>query len=521
MDDVVEGPYEGQQLKFVGGFGPHTLVSPDDPDSGEIWVKASEIVAIRDMVLGVSSGSGVSVHVILKEGSTLEEVWDAASGFEVYAGTQSPPESVVTEYEALDQVWESMSDLPSSTLEHQPAEKAPKIQDEVRDAAKLPEQEDESKSIVMPWDSIESTPKSQAEANPVAGNQPTVKKEDGIGAQENLVSPELYSETPVQAPESAGPDQFQATESLSSADMLDVMEKISGELAKDKEKKEEPKETVVEVQTEVLQLATVKSEGRLKKYRKPLLILSGLMVVLLLGAAGVKSGKFQEWIGIVKLKFSDAVSKPAEKDSKEIKKPKLAEKPKPPTKVIKMTSKTKPKTKRRSPAVVRKTRKVKRVVKKLKSQKYVLPGVPSPQLDTSQFKMPEESEENFVKNDVKVRVGSPEAVKSAGIQGDTGPDDSLKTQQSSVEKGPPLQGKSTDSGRSEPKDDPHQKEASSLVDQSGMNEDEKSKSEEDLASAKDSKQEITKEERKKNKKQKKLERQFKDAEWLNQTGWGQ
>lgn len=46
-DGAIEGPYEDSVLKFLEGFSQETLVSPDRPDGAEDWKKAGELPDLR------------------------------------------------------------------------------------------------------------------------------------------------------------------------------------------------------------------------------------------------------------------------------------------------------------------------------------------------------------------------------------------------------------------------------------------------------------------------------------------
>ena len=48
--DGVEGPYELQALKFIDGFSPDILVSPDAPDAPETWTRFSDVAELQAVI---------------------------------------------------------------------------------------------------------------------------------------------------------------------------------------------------------------------------------------------------------------------------------------------------------------------------------------------------------------------------------------------------------------------------------------------------------------------------------------
>ncbi|MCB4757579.1 MAG: hypothetical protein LHV69_11225, partial [Elusimicrobia bacterium] len=49
IDESVEGPYEIHVLKFINGFQEETLVSPEEEQNEEIWIKANEVSEIKSL----------------------------------------------------------------------------------------------------------------------------------------------------------------------------------------------------------------------------------------------------------------------------------------------------------------------------------------------------------------------------------------------------------------------------------------------------------------------------------------
>lgn len=47
IDEAVEGPYESEMLKFIKGFSEDTLVSPDQTEAEEVWLKACEVTELK------------------------------------------------------------------------------------------------------------------------------------------------------------------------------------------------------------------------------------------------------------------------------------------------------------------------------------------------------------------------------------------------------------------------------------------------------------------------------------------
>ncbi len=50
IDDGVEGPYDPQVLRFLDGFSPEILVSPDDGDGTEKWTRVIEVAELQSLL---------------------------------------------------------------------------------------------------------------------------------------------------------------------------------------------------------------------------------------------------------------------------------------------------------------------------------------------------------------------------------------------------------------------------------------------------------------------------------------
>ena len=83
IDGGVEGPYDPVVLRFIDGFSPDILVSPDGPEGEESWVPVSEVSELQTL-LNLTAKAGAVPKVIEPQAApkengelqaTIEEVW--------------------------------------------------------------------------------------------------------------------------------------------------------------------------------------------------------------------------------------------------------------------------------------------------------------------------------------------------------------------------------------------------------------------------------------------------------------
>lgn len=105
IDEAVEGPYEGYLLKFVEGFSADALVSSVDAADQESWVKANEVAELHSILGAVRSSASVTIERKVEPSSPKE-----------------PPVSDKAELEVDAFIESLMSNFPKegSTLESKP-----------------------------------------------------------------------------------------------------------------------------------------------------------------------------------------------------------------------------------------------------------------------------------------------------------------------------------------------------------------------------------------------------------------
>ena len=73
--DGVEGPFEARALKFIDGFSPDILVSPDSPGEPESWVRFSEVAELQ-AVINQNPKTGPAPVVIQAPSTPLRSAQD-------------------------------------------------------------------------------------------------------------------------------------------------------------------------------------------------------------------------------------------------------------------------------------------------------------------------------------------------------------------------------------------------------------------------------------------------------------
>lgn len=335
IEESVEGPYETHTLKFIEGFTPETLVSPETSEAEETWMKASEVPELREIL-------GIQAEPIAK---TL-------------SGTEASPE------------------LP------------PAISKEI------PEKESWPEKVILEEPKTQSPqPESPAVQDEIKKNPPEIQ------ISEPLPSPLQKIDAPP----------------LSDSDILEVMEKISEEL-----KKEEKKEAVLVSAVPAVPIPKEIAEPEFRTFtprsKKLKIIVAGIGLASIVAAgifwkprsaweldffsAAIK--KFTAWTKqetdkiyfwkksteqtkIEPVQKIPVPEKPAETKMEKIELPPKEVKPKgisyPKPKPI-ARQKVVPSTPPSAAAEARQRRVSKSTVteieKELKTEKYLLPGVPSP-----------------------------------------------------------------------------------------------------------------------------------------------
>lgn len=327
IEEAVEGPFEGVYLKFLDGFNANTLVSPDEPECGDTWTKAQDLEELREVLF-------------------------------------PPPKP--------------------------PEEKKPEIEAATPTVLVEPERQPEGATLPHP---------EKLEEEIYQDNAQTVETPQAV--PENELVEEVPEETRVpQEPETKAPNTFPFAEDSpdslltsdpsSQAELLEVMEKFSQHFGK-KAEKETPIEDPLGIihlngefhspshsRTEEVRAA---KSALVKRLKKAVVILSVMALLLGIGYMATKTQTFNHLKEYVKSKFSEDKKPPVKEEVKEppeVKPPvkKVKKKPKPRVrKPRKAVSKPKPKPKPVATAPAPKP-------EDLKNQKYLLPGVPSPNVTT-------------------------------------------------------------------------------------------------------------------------------------------
>ena len=308
IDDGVEGPYEPQALRFIDGFTPDILVSPDTPDAEETWTRVSDVAELQAL-LNLSPKPGPAPIVI-----------DAAPPV-----TEQTLEMTVPASETLPEDWgfETTQEIQTTVEPHAPTP--------------------------TPFEAtMEMT------ANPVEPKE----------------------------------------EFVSSTDMLDLMEKISQEL---EQKKSEPEKQIPVPEPVAAPAPAPRAEHKPKRnFRKPALIAASLLVAAGLTFLAVKTGKPKIWFDMIASKFH---KKEAPAPAPVADAPAEPVNPMPAPGVAQR--KRNPAVKRDDPVVAVAVmpepelepepepepiaQRTPEGEKELATQKFYLPGVPSPKLSSSRF----------------------------------------------------------------------------------------------------------------------------------------
>lgn len=292
--DGVEGPYEPQALKFIDGFSPDILVSPDIPEASETWSRFSEVAELQ-AVINRNPKAGPSPVVIEAPPPTMSEV--------------EAPATVIAE----------------------------------------------------------------------------------------ITSPVIETESPaVEAvPQAEGSkDEFAA-----STEMLDLMQKISQEMEQKKVGADAP------AQVREPDLPKIKPvRKQLMDTRKPVLVAAVILVMAGLALLAVKTNAPKQWFNLIASKFHKEKKMPAPVAEKKLEPVKPASAP--------IAVKIQPKaSEKKAPQTAQKPAAPEKE-KTLATQKFYLPGVPSPKLTSSKIDssspLPEAKEETpppFDDEEDKVNYG--------------------------------------------------------------------------------------------------------------------
>src|SRR5438552_1140863 len=77
IDEAVEGPFHANTIKFIEGFTPDSLVSPDDPNLPEAWSKAGEVEEIKRFLHPIPAEKpALKIEPEPSNLQTIEELWE-------------------------------------------------------------------------------------------------------------------------------------------------------------------------------------------------------------------------------------------------------------------------------------------------------------------------------------------------------------------------------------------------------------------------------------------------------------